>query len=581
MHAVTTGPRMRALTALAVAMIIWSGGCSGDTTGPIAVGSVTVTPADTTLSAIGDAVPLSAAVRNVYGGLIGDQPVSWTSSNPSVVAVTGSGVATAVSNGTATITAAVGGVAGTASVTVAQTVDRVAVTPATATLAALGVTQQLVAQAFDARNHPLAPQPAFTWSSSATGVATVSATGVVTAVANGSAAVTASTSGVSGTATITVAQAVAGIVLTPASVTLAAVGTTQQFAAEAFDANAMSLVTQPAFTWTSSQTAVATIDAGTGLATAVGNGTTTITASAGGVDGTAALTVSQAVASIVVTPSNATLSALGAVQQFTAEARDAGGLPLAPQPVITWTSSATGVATIDQSGRATAAGNGATTITASAHGVQGTATLTVSQSLASIVVSPANPTLSALGATQQFTAEARDASGQPLTTQPTFSWTSSQTSVATVGVTTGLATAIANGTTTITASAAGVDGTTTLTVTQAVASIVVSPTNPTLTALGATQTFTAQAFDGLNQALAAQPTFTWASSTPATATINPTTGVATAVANGTTTITASAAGVDGTHHAHRDAGGGEHRGESHESHADGPRGHAGLHGAGV
>jgi hypothetical protein len=58
---------------------------------------------------------------------------------------------------------------------------------------------------------------------------------------------------------------------------------------------------------------------------------------------------------------------------------------------------------------------------------------------------------------------------------------------------------VANGTTTITASAAGVDGTTTLTVTQAVASIVVSPADPTLTALGATQAFTAQAFDALNQ----------------------------------------------------------------------------------
>jgi uncharacterized protein YjdB len=130
--------------------------------------------------------------------------------------------------------------------------------------------------------------------------------------------------------------------------------------------------------------------------------------------------------------------------------------------------------------------------------------------------------------------------------QPTFTWASSTPATATIDANTGVATAVANGTTTITASAAGVDGTTTLTVTQAVASIVVSPADPTLTALGATQAFTAQAFDGLNQPLAVQPAFAWASSTPATATIDANTGVATAVANGTTTITASAAGVDGT-----------------------------------
>jgi uncharacterized protein YjdB len=72
--------------------------------------------------------------------------------------------------------------------------------------------------------------------------------------------------------------------------------------------------------------------------------------------------------------------------------------------------------------------------------------------------------------------------GESLATQPTFTWASSTPGTATIDLNTGVATAVANGTTTITASAAGVDGTTTLTVTQAVASIVVSPTDPTLTA---------------------------------------------------------------------------------------------------
>jgi trimeric autotransporter adhesin len=194
---------------------------------------------------------------------------------------------------------------------------------------------------------------------------------------------------------------------------------------------------------------------------------------------------------------------------------------VAVQPTFAWASSTPATATIDaNTGLATAVANGTTTITASAAGVDGTTTLTVTQAVASIVVSPADPTLTALGATQAFTAQAFDAEDVLLATQPTFTWASSTPATATIDANTGLATAVANGTTTITASAAGVDGTTTLTVTQAVASIVVSPANPTLTALGATQAFTAQAFDAQSQALAVQPTFAWASSTPATATIN-------------------------------------------------------------
>jgi hypothetical protein len=166
--------------------------------------------------------------------------------------------------------------------------------------------------------------------------------------------------------------------------------------------------------------------------------------------------------------------------------------------------------------------------------------------LTQVVVSPANPTLTALGATQQFTAQGFDANGNAVVPQPVFTWSSGTPGTATIDAGTGLATAVANETTVITASAGGVDGTTTLTVAQAVSSIVVSPADPTLTALGATQQFTAQALDALGQPLAVQPVFTWSSGTPETATIDAGTGLATAVANGTTVITASAAEVDGT-----------------------------------
>ena len=106
---------------------------------------------------------------------------------------------------------------------------------------------------------------------------------------------------------------------------LDAIGATQQFSAEARDANDNPLGTQPAFTWQSDNTAAASVDPVSGLATAQGEGSTQITAAAGGIVGAATLSVGQAVASIVVTPGTAALNAIGATQQFSAEARDGNG----------------------------------------------------------------------------------------------------------------------------------------------------------------------------------------------------------------------------------------------------------------
>ena len=92
-------------------------------------------------------------------------------------------------------------------------------------------------------------------------------------------------SGSSSVASITVSPATGGI----------DTGTTQQFTATAVDASG-NAVTGSTVTWSSSNTAVATISS-SGMATAVAAGTTNITASASGVTSTAVpLTVSQATA---------------------------------------------------------------------------------------------------------------------------------------------------------------------------------------------------------------------------------------------------------------------------------------------
>ncbi len=81
---------------------------------------------------------------------------------------------------------------------------------------------------------------------------------------------------------------VTSVEVTPATQTLTAFGETFQFSAVAKDAGGRTVAGRT-FTWTSSDEVVATVDAATGLATAVGNGTATITARTGGVSGSAEL----------------------------------------------------------------------------------------------------------------------------------------------------------------------------------------------------------------------------------------------------------------------------------------------------
>ena len=82
--------------------------------------------------------------------------------------------------------------------------------------------------------------------------------------------------------------------------------------------------------------------------------------------------------------------------------------------------------------------------------------------VASVVVTPENPTLVSLGETVQLTASARDASGNTISGK-TFTWSSSDVSIVTVNAS-GLVTAVANGTTSVKATTDGIPGSASATV---------------------------------------------------------------------------------------------------------------------
>jgi hypothetical protein len=84
----------------------------------------------------------------------------------------------------------------------------IAVSPGTATLTAIGLTQQFSALVFD-QKHDTMKTATVTWSTSAGGVVAVTTTGLGTAVSNGTAQVIATSGNAQGQASVTVAQAVA------------------------------------------------------------------------------------------------------------------------------------------------------------------------------------------------------------------------------------------------------------------------------------------------------------------------------------------------------------------------------------
>ena len=130
---------------------------------------------------------------------------------------------------------------------------------------------------------------------------------------------------------------------------------------------------------------------------------------------------------------------------------------------ITWKSDNTGIATVDGNGKVTAVGNGTTKITATtANGKSASCTVTVTTAITSISVSPTSKTLKT-GETVQLTA-----TKNPSTATEGITWTTSNSSVATVS--NGLVTAKGSGTATITvkSSTGGKSATCTITVSNPV-----------------------------------------------------------------------------------------------------------------
>ncbi len=557
-----TGTATYTSSAPAVATISSSGLVTG-----VSVGSAVLTAsyqgqfATTNLTitaAIASSIALTSSASNLTAGLTaqlqatatysngttGDvsSSATYTSSNPSVATVSASGQVTAVSVGSAVITATYEGKSKTVTITVtAATAQSISVTPG-ATQFAKGTTTQLQTTATLSDGTAPNVTSQATYTSSAPAVATINSSGVVTGVSIGTAVITASYQGKTATTTLTITAATAtSIALTSSSNNLPA-GTTAQLQATATYTDGTTGDVSSSATYTSSNHSVATVSA-TGQVMSVSTGTAVITATYEGQSATVTITVSAATALSITVTAGSTQFAKGTTTQLQTTATLTNGTTQDVTSQATYTSSAPAVATVNSSGVVTGVSIGTAVITASYEGQTATATITITAAVATSIALNTSDSNPPAGSTAQLTATATYTDGTTGDVTSSATYSSSNASVATVD-SSGQITAISQGSAVITATYEGQTATVNITVAPpALISITINPNNVQLAngtyqQLQALGSFTDGSMSDLTS------TVTWATS-PSVATIAAS-GLLTAVGTGTATITATQSGVSGT-----------------------------------
>jgi uncharacterized protein YjdB len=343
------------LSALLVAGVALA--FSGCTSGNTAVSSITVSPTSQSV-AVGQTAQFTASGTVDHGThppTTQDETsaVTWSSSAPAIATVNSEGLATAVSTGTATITATVpgGGVtpatgtitvtgSGGTGATVGGDVTSITVIPGTQAVASAGDTTQFFAIGTSSTGQTENLNGLVAWSSSSTNIVTInSATGFATGAAPGTATITAIFTNpdktvADGTATFTVqgpiAEEVTALAITPNQQSLSDSGQTGQFIALGTSGTSglqLNVTSATGISWTSTVPSVASVSA-TGLVRGVSPGQSTITAIFTNPDGTAAsasgvvnITSSPApepLLSLIIIPSSITVGNLQDTGNFLA-----------------------------------------------------------------------------------------------------------------------------------------------------------------------------------------------------------------------------------------------------------------------
>ncbi len=521
------------------------GDVTPETNTPASILLTITTPPPVTLS-VGATYQTTATVYNAVGNVIaGMQPTGWQSSSPTVATVDGNGLVTGVSAGTVSITATLNAITSNAlSITVVAALPDT--TPASVTISPTtlivqsGAPQTLSAVVKNAAGAALAVSPTL-WVSSDVTKATVSQTGVVTWVSAGTTTVTARYNTIISnscvvTAAVVVDTTPASVAISPTTMSLVT-GAPQTLAAVVKNAAGTALAVSPT-SWTSSDPTKATVNS-SGVVTWVAAGTTSVTAHYNAITSnacavTALVDANTVATSVTVSPTTLTLQ-VSAPQTLNAVIKNSSGVALALSPT-SWTSSNTGVATVNGSGVVTWVAQGTTNVAAHYNALDSNncaVTALANPAVAtSVTVSPTSLSLQS-GSPQTLTAVIKNSAGTALALSPT-SWTSSDTGKATVN-SSGVVTWVAAGTTNVAAHYNALDSNNcAVTAVPAAdttpASILIAPSTATIE-VGRTQQLTALVKNAAGQTLGGVSPSGWSSATPATCTVS-STGLVTGIAAG-------------------------------------------------
>ena len=376
--------------------------------------SLVVNPGTVTLS-INDIFQLRATATYDDGTVADVTSLAvWTSSNTAVADVSNApanrGTISAISAGSAKITATLDGQTATHTVTVNnQTVNRIAVyqpgggggpgggIPNFGPFACtVGTTIRLQAGALytgggQPRIADISDQVAWTTSDASLAVVGQGATngGFVQCLAAGTVTIAIAWEGMTGDAQVDISgSTLQSITIAPLTASLIVGDQRALHATGNYSGNPSTRDLTATGTWTSSDPSVATVSNAAGYqgqVTAVGPGSAAITFSYQGMTGTAKITVSSAtLTNVIVSPANASVQlprrGQGS-QQFNATALYSDGSTQDVTQLAAWTSSVSTVATISNQapnqGRTTLISRGVTTINAKYNNVTGSTDLTV------------------------------------------------------------------------------------------------------------------------------------------------------------------------------------------------------------
>lgn len=528
-------------------------------------------PLAVSLSSVGGQQAVRARARNERGDTIANPFVTWTLAHAAVarfrvapatlsvgpVQTRDTVRVEAFGTGSTTLTATIDGIVNSIGVSVGNPPATVQITSGNLTLASVNDTVVPSVNFLNDLGAAL-PRNAVLWTTSNPNVATVSSNGDVVATGTGTATITATSpvnAALTSSITVTVTNAPVSVTLNTTSNTLTALGRTLQYVATVRNART-DVIASPSVAWSSNTGAVASVHPATGLATAnaVG-GPVTITATASSTVGppvsvgaNASLTVTNFAVALDLSPDLDTILNLTPpnTTQLTAVARnDLGGL--LPASAVTW-SAVGAAATVSTTGLVTAVSVGSVQVIASVA-TSATTTLaettfvTVVNAPQTVAFTSVDTTLASLSDTWTPGITILNQAGTVLA-RTTVVWSSSAPNVATV-TNGGVVTAVGAGASTITATSPFDPSKTTsrvVTVTNAPVSVVLNQGNVSLTAIGATTTYSAVVRNADNDPIPSA-TVTWDVTAGTSVTIGATTGIVTAVSTGVTTIRARVVGA--------------------------------------